>query len=585
VPDTYSKRAEKTHFPLIFLIFISIVACLPGATIEASSLSSFRNFLLWFLLKAITLTLLIFEIQLISKLKTNRNDLAARVFIAIIGALTGISSGFLVHFGAEFLELADTVPLIDRMISTGIFSGLWITAIYAVGRNYAQLEKRKSELHNSFLDLERSTRSQSVYLESLRAKYFSKLVEQTTDTTDEFSRIIEKSKMKTAKPDDILKLISNQVERLDQMTQSILKSEKKNKNQSESSHWSNLKWRISDFVSYSKLSFNQSVVPPYIFALAIPATVALPLSRILRVQDFFLSLVALSIFVFLAQSILLSKVARKSPRGANLISICLHSFLINVILNFNSRKIVGESPFSAPLKIVAASTLVSIILLLFHANRAHILDVEAFIKQGAIELSLDRAQEIQNRIELSRINKVWLQHIHGTVKSKVYAAALMIEKAEADKSPGAYIESLVKARDLLLSTTEPPTQESRAALDEIEFRINRWDGLVEIDLTVEVDDLDMFITKPQAYGDLIEEGITNAVRHGRCTSLHINIYSQSSKTLITEIIDNGNGPENYKQGIGSALFEVGTGGNWSLTRDDKKNRTVLRLENRISISK
>jgi two-component sensor histidine kinase len=101
---------------------------------------------------------------------------------------------------------------------------------------------------------------------------------------------------------------------------------------------------------------------------------------------------------------------------------------------------------------------------------------------------------------------------------------------------------------------------------------------------VEVDDLDMFITKPQAYGDLIEEGITNAVRHGRCTSLHINIYSDESGKFVTEIIDNGNGPENYKQGIGSALFEVGTGGNWSLTRDSKQKRTTLRLEHRISNS-
>jgi two-component sensor histidine kinase len=524
------------------------------------------------------MALLILAIQLFSGIKIYRSGITKKPLIAAAGLLTGSSSGFLVHLGAIFFGLSDTVPLVDRIISTGMFSSLWITAIYSVGTNYAQLEQKKAELHNSFLDVERSTRSQSVYLESLRVKYYAKLVEQANDTTGKFSKIIEKSKMDSAKAVDILILISNQVEKLDQLTQSIIKSEKKNKNQSDSSNLRNLRWRISDFIGYIRLSFNQTVVEPYVFALAIPTSIALPLSRILRIQEFLLSLVILAVAIFFAQLIVTQTTAKKFPRNSNLLSIFLNSLLIVVILNLNARKIVGDSPVAAPLKYFIAFTLVSIISLLYHAGRAHTLDVEAFIKQGAIELSLDRAQELENRQELSRINKVWLQHIHGTVKSKVYAAALIIEKAESSKSPQVYIESLAKARELLISTTEPPIEEIRSAAEEIQFRIDRWDGLVEIVLSVKVNDLDLFITKPQAYGNLIEEGITNAVRHGRCTSLLINIFTKNSGELVTEITDNGIGLENYKQGIGSALFEVGTKGNWSLTRDEKKNRTTLRLE-------
>lgn len=585
MPYRQSNRTVKAQFPIVFLIAISIAACLPSASIEASSRLSVGNFLLWFLLKAIIFGFLIIGIQLFSRIKIYGSGITEKPFIAAIGLLAGISSGFLVHFGAIYFGLPDTVPLFERIISTGIISSLWVTAVYTVGTNYSQLEKRKAELHNEFLDVELSIRSQSVYLESLRAKYYAKLVEQTNNTTDNFSKIIKSSKLNTVKPDDILKLISNQVERLDQLTQSILKSEKRNKNQSESNHLRNLKWRISDFIGYIKLSFNQTVVTPFVFALAIPTTIALPLSRVLRVQDFLLSLIGLAAVVFLSQLLIMKLAALGSPKYANLLSLILNSLLVVVILNFNSRKIVGDSPVATPLKFIVASTLVSIVTLLYHANRAHTLDVEAFIKQGVIELNLDRAIEVQNRQELSRINKVWLQHIHGTVKSKVYAAALIIEKAEANKSPEVYVESLAKARELLISTNEPPIQEVRSAAKEVEFRIDRWDGLVEIVLTIKVADLDQFISKPQAYGDLIEEGITNAVRHGRCTSLHINIYSEASGELITEIIDNGDGLDNYKQGIGSALFEVGTKGNWSLTRDSKQNRTTLRLEHLVSNSR
>lgn len=582
MPYRQSSRTVQAHFPIVFLTALSIAACLPSASIEASSRLSVPNFLLWFLLKAITMGLLIVGIKLFSRMKIYSSGNTEKPFIAAFGLLTGISSGFIVHFGAIYFGLPDTVPLVERIISTGIISSLWVTAIYTVGTNYSQLEKRKVELHNEFLDVELSIRSQSVYLESLRVKYYAKLVEQINDTTDNFSKIIEDSKLDTVKPDDILKLISNQVERLDQLTQSILKSEKKNNNQSESNHLGNLKWRISDFAGYIKLSFNQTVVTPFVFALAIPTTVALPLSRILRVQDFLLSLIGLAAVVFVTQLLIIKSVTISSPKYSNFSSVVINSSLIVVILNFNSSQIVGDSPVATPLKFVVASTLVSIITLLFHANRAHTLDVEAFIKQGVIELSLDRAIEVQNRQELSRINKVWLQHIHGTVKSKVYAAALIIEKAESNKSPEVYVESLAKARELLISTTEPPTQESRTAAREVEFRIDRWDGLVEIVLIVKVDDLDMFISKPQAYGDLIEEGITNAVRHGRCTSMQISIYSETPGELITEITDNGKGLENYKQGIGSALFEVGTKGNWSLTRNGQENRTTLRLEHLVS---
>jgi len=578
------KQSKKAQFPLVFLVAISIASCLPSTSIEAGSSSSPRNFLAWFALKAITFLFLIFAIQIFSRVGIYEGGITSKIFVGVIGLIAGISSGFIVHLGADLFSLDNPVLLRERILSTGIFSSLWITAIYWAGTNYVALDRRKNALLNSFFELERSTHSQSIYLEGLRAKHFSRLVAQTDDTTNAFSKIIEESKSETVKPDDILKLINGQVSKLDELTKSILRSERINQNRSEFNRSKNWSWRISDFIGFIRLSISQAVVPPYILALAIPATIALPLSRILDFREILPSLVALGSAIFITQFLIAKVATNMSKKSLNFGSFFIHSLLILAILNFNPENIVTNSPFSGLLKFVLAATLVGIISLLYHANRAQILDAELIIKEGAVKLDQDRKLDLQNRHELTRINKLWLQHIHGTVKSKVYAAALLIEKAEQVETPEAYVESLEKARKLLTSTTEPPAREYRNALEEIEFRIARWDGLVEIVLSMKVDDLDSLVSKPVVYADLIEEGITNAVRHGQCSSIEIDIYLEEPQTLVTEIIDNGVGNSNYVQGVGSALFETATNGMWSRTRDPQLNRTILRLEHHIGKS-
>jgi two-component sensor histidine kinase len=238
---------------------------------------------------------------------------------------------------------------------------------------------------------------------------------------------------------------------------------------------------------------------------------------------------------------------------------------------------LGHFLFSPTLKVLIATVLVLVISLLYHSSRGQFLDSESAIREGALALNQDTKLALQNRQELTRINKLWLQHIHGTVKSKVYAATLMIEKAETSQTSKIYNESLEKARVLLNSTVELPEYVNQSATSEIEFRISRWVGLVEIDLNIKIDDLDSRIYKPVAYADLIEEGITNAVRHGRCASIFIEIYENESGNLVTEVIDDGIYKPSTISGLGSALFESATNGRWSRTRDEELNRTTLRL--------
>ena len=561
---------EKSHFPYLFLIFISFAACLPSAATEEGALTSLSNFYAWFLLKTIVLIALNLQVLFFFQRGLFFGRVPIQILILIVGGISGITSAVIVEIGANLLGLLNAEPFVQRILFSGAFCILWIATIFFAGTNYLVQEDKKNLLLRSFFEIEQSTHLQSIYLEGLGAKYFKDLIRQADTTNDGIAQITRKSENTGKTTDEILNLIETQLGALNKLTESILKSERN----LQKMKWS---WRISDFIVFLKSSFAERIVPPYILAFASTTTIYLPLSRILPFSQVFLSLIILWAATFAAQ-FLISKFSNKSMFGKlNILSFVIHPLLIVAILSRNTKSILGDFLFSPALKVLIATVLVLVISLLYHSSRGQFLDSESAIREGGLALSQDIKLELQNRHEITRINKLWLQHIHGTVKSKVYAATLMIEKAETSQTAKTYNDSLEKARVLLNTIIELPEHVIQGASSEIEFRINRWVGLVEIDLNIKVDDLDSRIYKPVAYADLIEESITNAVRHGRCTSIFIEIYENESGNLVTEVIDDGIYSPSTISGLGSALFESGTNGRWSRTRDEDQNRTILRL--------
>jgi hypothetical protein len=570
VASSPRELSEKTHFPYLFLIVISFAACLPSAAIEEGALTSLSNFYDWFLLKTIVLITLNLQVLFFFQRGVFFGRVPIQILILIAGGISGVTTAAIVEIGANILGLLNTESFVERILFNGAFCILWIATIFFAGTNYLVQEDKKNLLLRSFFEIEQTTHLQSIYLEGLGAKYFKDLIRQADATTGGFAQITRKSENTIKTTDEILNLIEIQLGELNKLTESILKSER-------NLHKMKWSWRISDFIVFLKSSFAERIVPPYILAFASTTTIYLPLSKILPFDQVFLSLITLWAAIFAAQFLIFKFSNKSMLRRLNILTFVIHPLLIVAILSRNTKSILGNFLFSPTLKVLIATTLVLVISLLYHSSRGQFFDSESAIREGAQALSQDTKLALQNRQELTRINKLWLQHIHGTVKSKVYAATLMIEKAETSQTSKIYNESLEKARVLLNSTVELPEYVNQSASSEIEFRISRWVGLVEIDLDIKIDDLDSRIYKPVAYADLIEEGITNAVRHGRCTSIFIEIYENGSGNLVTEVIDNGIYKPSTISGLGSALFESATNGRWSRTRDEELNRTTLRL--------
>lgn len=561
---------ERTHFPYIFLIIISFTACLPSAAVEEGALQSLSNFFTWFAIKAVVLIIINLQVLFFFQRGNLLGRVSNKILFLSVGGICGVTASVVVELAADLFGLSNTQSLVHRILFNGAFCILWITTIFFAGTNYLVQEDKKNLLLRSFFEIEQTTHLQSIYLEGLGAKYFKNLIRQADATTVGFAQITRKSENNSKTTDEILNLIEIQLGELNKLTASILKSER-------NLHKIKWSWRISYFLVFLKSSFAERIVPPYILAFASTTTIYLPLSKILPFDQVFFSLITLWTAIFAVQ-FLIFKFSNKSMfRRLNILTFVIHPLLIVAVLSRNTKSILGNFLFSPTLKFLIATTLVLIISLLYHSSRGQFFDSESAIREGALALSQDTKLALQNRQELTRINKLWLQHIHGTVKSKVYAATLMIEKAEKSQSVKMYNESLEKARVLLNSIVEVPEYISKSASEEIEYRISRWVGLVEVNLDVKIEDLDSRIYKPVVFADLIEEGITNAVRHGRCTSIYIKIYEDGAGNLVTEVIDDGMDNPSATQGLGSSLFESATNGRWSRARDEELNRTTLRL--------
>ena len=88
-------------------------------------------------------------------------------------------------------------------------------------------------------------------------------------------------------------------------------------------------------------------------------------------------------------------------------------------------------------------------------------------------------------------------------------------------------------------------------------------------------DVDATDSPSESIGRIVEEGISNAIRHGKATRIDIVVSTRPDGTCDVAITDNGTGPLGGKPGVGSALLHQSSAGAWSLIALDRGSRLVV----------
>ena len=188
-----------------------------------------------------------------------------------------------------------------------------------------------------------------------------------------------------------------------------------------------------------------------------------------------------------------------------------------------------------------------------------------------------RIELISNGRELDRLGREMARYLHGTIQSKLMAAAMAVEIAGRKNDKKQLDLEVEKA----LNTLQMPTQEyfdARIAhLNEgLEDLSQKWDGIIK--LSYKISDKDVFSNaETNTIIDIANEAILNSYRHGQATSVALQIKRLSSNAIQMKVTDNGIGVQSMKPGLGSQYFNSLTR-NWSLDNQRNSKGAVLTIE-------
>ncbi|CAN2176597.1 HATPase_UhpB-NarQ-NarX-like domain containing protein [Candidatus Nanopelagicaceae bacterium] len=165
--------------------------------------------------------------------------------------------------------------------------------------------------------------------------------------------------------------------------------------------------------------------------------------------------------------------------------------------------------------------------------------------------------------------------LHGEVQTKLVACAMAIDHAAALGDEKKLDLAITQALTVL--TTPISTNIVTESLqEEIARKVSLWDQICAISLTIAQDLPIADSGKISQIGRVVEEGISNAVRHGRAKSVSIEISKAWSNSFEIRIVDDGIGPGSGVPSLGSALLDQASAGNWSLKKVE--NGCLLRVE-------
>ena len=256
---------------------------------------------------------------------------------------------------------------------------------------------------------------------------------------------------------------------------------------------------------------------------------------------------ALSSFFLLTITIFFAQLAwSKFARGRGLLAILVFASIMSIpITSVNQFYLSGSiqlEGFVAGLLlnfVVVSSVLVTAALISFRPE----LQVGEYknILQNGKNGSLNQAFSAMIYRRLS-------QKLHGAVQSDVLALQLSIDAAQTIDSVELEDEVLTiieKARDEFLADTELPLANRLKSLTD------QWAFVAEVVVTNSCRDLSPL--QENVCFMLIQEAVTNSVRHGSARKVEVKLSSEKPGVFNLSVVDNGTGPLAKSSKLGSGL--------------------------------
>ena len=196
----------------------------------------------------------------------------------------------------------------------------------------------------------------------------------------------------------------------------------------------------------------------------------------------------------------------------------------------------------------------------------------------AYEAARRKAEHDIHHSEYALLAYKWAKHIHGRVQSQLLATAERLDRARACDDLEAFNLALVEVKNLLTNPDTSPDEYRVSIADEISYRSSLWQGLVEITGTLDEALGQVSAAMIRTIGEVFEEAIANAIRHGSATKINYLIRHLENGNLRLQITDNGSGitqRSRTAQGLGSQLYARASEANYELKSNEDRAGATL----------
>lgn len=175
--------------------------------------------------------------------------------------------------------------------------------------------------------------------------------------------------------------------------------------------------------------------------------------------------------------------------------------------------------------------------------------------------------------QIAMLARETAQFLHGSLQTRLVACSLAMEQASETGDVAALEQALAEALSAL-DTQATPVLPAGSVRDEVGRKIDLWDGFCEFDVTMD-DDIADSPDHAVVVGRVVEEAISNAIRHGNASLIQVSVTRDASGRLLVDVTDNGTGPQGGSPGLGSAYLAMVSKGTWSIERPDTGTHVVV----------
>jgi len=540
--STVVFKSNEWKIDLYLFPYVTIIFILPAVFTEESATESVGGYLRWFLIK-LSAVLFAYLIYLkIYHLLTIRNRNNLRFYeIFAIGAFGGAVSGLLTALIISLTKFVSTDnSLVSQLIGPATTGGVWLPITCASSVSYKKISDLYQTLNSQF----NSKITEEIHKSDL---FKEAVINKDRITTEQIITIIKSNKDYSAAAHD-LEQISSKKERFKSLKIKRIRN------------IFNILGRGNNIF---KISVKVAPLNPVLFTLVMTSVILFGVIQNNPTISGLIVITYIATYTYIFHRLQVFFYEKYDNwfwlsivcDVACLLSFTLTGFLLdrftNLTIYYNSVLISNVLVIFLYILIYLTGQITQSATISYRQQR---LKFEEYLNSESFKLKVFNQEVLDDSMK-------WAQLIHGKVQTRFIAAS-------GDNSAAGRQNLISEINRVIVDELEHSgVSESDAALI-IERITSPWSAVISINSVISKDLTNTALSEGAAtkLEQVVEEVITNAVKHGAAQSIWLELGMESDKDLLLQIKNDGKAVETKRKSLGTSLFDKA--GVWSLSNVD-----------------